>query len=304
MTPDDIIDAFSSRTFPSEAIAACRADKETSSQILLNLLEDFLKGAFDDDSDASQHALDAIFLGVHMLAEFREKRAFHFLMRFLGGDQDLVDEVLGEAITSTLPGIIISTFDGNLDELHQLIGNVFVDEYVRSSALEALAYLTTEGTIPRESTQQFLKECFNIFRNEPPCFAWIGWTECIAVLGMEALVPLVEQAFRDGAIDSTIMEFSHFQNDLRYTLGLQTTHPQLCTRRTPFDNVDDMSSWIMYAPEKDITTPFPDISLSSNGVYLPPQSNTEQRVNPYRNVGRNDPCPCGSGKKFKKCCLQ
>jgi uncharacterized protein YecA (UPF0149 family) len=25
---------------------------------------------------------------------------------------------------------------------------------------------------------------------------------------------------------------------------------------------------------------------------------------PVRNakVGRNDPCPCGSGKKFKKCC--
>ncbi|MBC8391880.1 MAG: SEC-C domain-containing protein, partial [Deltaproteobacteria bacterium] len=21
-------------------------------------------------------------------------------------------------------------------------------------------------------------------------------------------------------------------------------------------------------------------------------------------VGRNDPCPCGSGKKFKKCCLK
>ena len=21
-------------------------------------------------------------------------------------------------------------------------------------------------------------------------------------------------------------------------------------------------------------------------------------------VGRNDPCPCGSGKKFKKCCLE
>lgn len=26
--------------------------------------------------------------------------------------------------------------------------------------------------------------------------------------------------------------------------------------------------------------------------------------NPYKNVGRNAPCPCGSGKKFKKCCLQ
>ena len=25
--------------------------------------------------------------------------------------------------------------------------------------------------------------------------------------------------------------------------------------------------------------------------------------NPLRDVGRNDPCPCGSGRKFKKCCL-
>jgi uncharacterized protein YecA (UPF0149 family) len=22
-----------------------------------------------------------------------------------------------------------------------------------------------------------------------------------------------------------------------------------------------------------------------------------------KQVGRNDPCPCGSGKKFKKCCM-
>ncbi len=29
---------------------------------------------------------------------------------------------------------------------------------------------------------------------------------------------------------------------------------------------------------------------------------TEQIVNTAPKVGRNDPCPCGSGKKFKKCC--
>ncbi len=30
---------------------------------------------------------------------------------------------------------------------------------------------------------------------------------------------------------------------------------------------------------------------------------TKQRplYNRYRKVGRNEPCPCGSGKKFKKC---
>jgi hypothetical protein len=24
---------------------------------------------------------------------------------------------------------------------------------------------------------------------------------------------------------------------------------------------------------------------------------------PFADVGRNDPCPCGSGKKYKKCCM-
>jgi tetratricopeptide (TPR) repeat protein len=29
-----------------------------------------------------------------------------------------------------------------------------------------------------------------------------------------------------------------------------------------------------------------------------------QFFKPYTKVGRNDPCPCGSGRKFKKCCMQ
>lgn len=27
-----------------------------------------------------------------------------------------------------------------------------------------------------------------------------------------------------------------------------------------------------------------------------------QSVNPYKDIGRNDACPCNSGKKFKQCC--
>lgn len=27
-----------------------------------------------------------------------------------------------------------------------------------------------------------------------------------------------------------------------------------------------------------------------------------QALNPYKGTGRNDPCPCGSGRKFKQCC--
>ena len=38
------------------------------------------------------------------------------------------------------------------------------------------------------------------------------------------------------------------------------------------------------------------------------RSNAKQRVETIRNrdvkVGRNDPCPCGSGKKYKACCMR
>jgi uncharacterized protein len=33
------------------------------------------------------------------------------------------------------------------------------------------------------------------------------------------------------------------------------------------------------------------------------QESEEKQAQSWATVGRNDPCPCGSGKKYKKCCL-
>lgn len=35
---------------------------------------------------------------------------------------------------------------------------------------------------------------------------------------------------------------------------------------------------------------------------LPPPPDSIHRDKP--DIGRNDPCPCGSGKKYKQCCLK
>lgn len=37
---------------------------------------------------------------------------------------------------------------------------------------------------------------------------------------------------------------------------------------------------------------------------LAQQLKTKTKVREHKKVGRNDPCPCGSGKKYKKCCLE
>jgi preprotein translocase subunit SecA len=60
-------------------------------------------------------------------------------------------------------------------------------------------------------------------------------------------------------------------------------------------SVSDMSSAAPASPDGG--------NYSENG---PESSQSEVAIEPIRNrgakVGRNDPCPCGSGKKYKKCC--
>ena len=34
----------------------------------------------------------------------------------------------------------------------------------------------------------------------------------------------------------------------------------------------------------------------------PPKEKQQTVVRTTKKVGRNDPCPCGSGKKYKRCC--
>jgi len=38
-------------------------------------------------------------------------------------------------------------------------------------------------------------------------------------------------------------------------------------------------------------------------AYVPPERKPMPFLREQKQVGRNDPCPCGSGKKFKKCCM-
>lgn len=49
----------------------------------------------------------------------------------------------------------------------------------------------------------------------------------------------------------------------------------------------------------------PEVQAQLNGAEMPQEEEPEISFtfhNETPKVGRNDPCPCGSGKKYKKCC--
>lgn len=69
------------------------------------------------------------------------------------------------------------------------------------------------------------------------------------------------------------------------------------------ENFDDFSELEIENLQKAVT---PNVRLIHK-YWLEKMSDEEPHNNPFRHKqklpGRNDPCPCGSGKKYKKCCL-
>ena len=45
------------------------------------------------------------------------------------------------------------------------------------------------------------------------------------------------------------------------------------------------------------------IYMVRTGLAHPQEKAVQQPIKAEEKPGRNDPCPCGSGKKFKQCCL-
>jgi preprotein translocase subunit SecA len=65
-------------------------------------------------------------------------------------------------------------------------------------------------------------------------------------------------------------------------------------RRAAATSVDDLEEAFQRRKRKELE----QARMAGSGEYQPVQ----QRVRSGAKVGRNDPCPCGSGKKYKKCC--
>jgi preprotein translocase subunit SecA len=91
------------------------------------------------------------------------------------------------------------------------------------------------------------------------------------------------------------------RNDrLQYT-GEQVAMARLANLDPFIDTVQEMSQWPCFKQEPKKVF----IGISPRFPARPSQTPppVAQPLRPsVPKVGRNDPCPCGSGKKYKRCC--
>jgi hypothetical protein len=295
LTTEAILDAFATagRVLPRTALEQAVDRWSEIGPALLATLE-----AASDGTDRSDRTNAILFFGVYLMAQVRETRAFRPLCT-VAADNERIFRLIGDGVTEDLSLIFTRIYDGDPAPLRMLIEAVDADEYARNAALDALAWLTATGRLDRDGTARYLRDLYMTLQPQDECYVWAGWQRAIAHLGFNELVSLVEKAFDRGWIDRGELGPRVFHDTLR--AARQVAEPtavfdaHIREGRRLDNALRHLSGWAAFRPEED-RLPRPAMAAK-----VPVRDRPIHK--PNRVVGRNDPCPCGSGEKFKKCCL-
>jgi hypothetical protein len=283
-----------SEGLPKEALKAASAQRVEMLPLFVEEIETYL--ALEPVARAKPTPLFFIF---HLLGEWREKAAYRPLARLLSLPGNEVDAIFGDSITTTSHRVMAGLFDGDPQPLYDIILDPNADEYLRASMIEALAMVTLRGDLDRDLAGRFLRDAFMEMLPQAECYAWVGWQSAIAMLGMSDLKILVKKAFDRGFIDSHVLGFDDFEQDLKRGIECpgEPRRPDDHEYTLFGDTVDELSGWYCFTEQYNEDQERWRQQADANPILSQPYEN------PFKGVGRNDPCPCGSGKKFKKCCL-
>ena len=260
------------------------------------LCRDLLR-RYVEGGDLSERTERVLFSISHLLAGYRETASFPDFCR-LAMDRDRLYSVLPEEVVFiSYPRMLISTYGGDPAALFALIEHPEADESARCDALLVLAYLTRTGQITERVTYSYLAGLPARLEPGKASSHWTGFGMAVAVLGFAGLAGVVEGAFKKGLIDDLTLSPDEFWDTLK---GAQQNPNDLTT--PIWDGLEPIGNPVDYLLSLENLTlgPENDDGAGSTPGY---QTAAEPLRNPLRDVGRNDSCPCGSGKKFKKCCL-
>lgn len=262
---------------------------EQTGPVFVDMLE-----ACADGRDRSEPTVQALFLIIHLFGQVRDTDGFRPLCRLLQ-DPELGDLVLGDAVTETLPGILINTYDGEESALLEVVESAAADEFVRCAALDALSYLAKIRAIPEAEMRAHLLHLRASMQPQGESHVWVSWAAAAGNLGYRDFTSEVDKLIKRRFIPTRTLTMKDFREKLRLARGGPDAPDGFEDDRIgPLGDTVERLSKTFFAADEDVGAPEPLASLWS------PE---EPHVNPLRRVGRNDPCPCGSGRKYKKCCL-
>ena len=205
---------------------------------------------------------------------------------------DSIEDMIRETVEARLalcvpPASKPDTWDlaGLYTELQQITGEDYTGQLHGISSREELA----------EKAQELVRKTYDKRESD------------IAAAG--ANMREVERVMLLRAVDSHWMDHIDAMDQLRQGIGLQAIaqkDPVVAYRNAGFDMFDEM---VVGIRERTVRTLF-HVSVRTapqkrEQLAKPSETMGDTKPQPKRadkKPGRNDPCPCGSGKKYKNCC--
>ncbi len=286
--------------FEREAVEAAIARREEVTPELLRILEEIA-----DPEGASRRVAEGDYMGhlyaLYLLAQFRETRAHPLILKIGQLPSDLLDGLLGDFVTEGFGNALASTCGGDISGIQSLIENPAADQWARGAALGSLATLVAAGIKSREEIAGYLGELFRGKLTDTNDIAWSDLVVYATDLCATELLGDIEQAYAKGLVDPGIIELSEVNQDLAkgtaWALKRLADNPH---RKLINDTIEEFGRWACFHRDEEhrarrmdeLSKPY-DPEWDGNSV--PYKRDTPK-------IGRNEPCPCGSGKKYKKCC--
>jgi hypothetical protein len=279
-----------------DALISADAHREALVGPLLEALEGGIadpRGASEQDASLFSHAL-------YLLAKWREPRAYPYVIRWLSLPEEGPFDLAGDIVTQDGARILAGVCDGDLEPIKALILNRQAHEYGRSAGVSALALLAAWAEVPRAHIIDSLLWLAREGLEREPGAVWDALAFASADIEALEIFAELRRAYDDGLVNSQSIERSELDEVEAMPRG--TMVRQTRQHHRPIDDVAVASAWWdRHQPDEDAD----DLLPPDRDDWDDEKDGDAETAEPYRapaKVGRNEPCPCGSGKKYKKCC--
>lgn len=283
---------YYNRTFPRAALEEAIKNKEEITPILLDEMDGMIKNPDITNGDYMLH-IYAIFL----LAQFREKKAFPKILELISLPSDQVDVMYDTILTEDLNTILYSTFDGDFKGLKRVIENPLVNIYARGAALEVYGKLYADEIVTQEEIVTYLRKLLwglNNYDTDTDLATTIQGV--IIDRHLFEMAEDVQRLYDAHRIDE--MMVGQYDDFIDYLYGYENVRERINYLE---DVIQAMSWWAAFEQSEENKLKEEERLKKIEEMHKEMQQ--QARPATAKKVGRNDPCPCGSGKKYKKCCL-
>jgi len=306
---------------PVEALEAVKTDWSVFYPDLERLIDQFVA----DDTSLTDEQNAILFFGTFLLAELKYSPALpKVLQMFSRSDTFLtpIEKVFGDALTELTATLFYNVADGNTQLLSEYIVDGHQAMYCKASAMEAVFAQYEVAVIEKTELGEHVTRWLAGFLAIPSpinSFLMSALADyCIKYQLDDFKSQFISICDKDLGDKSLFDENRFKQHEVK--AWDRADGPKLIEYgviQTDFNLVDTLKTWIGDESEDEeqasvVNEDFEGFdSLMGKGGLLANILYDENTilensvpVSSLTSAGRNDPCPCGSGKKYKKCCLQ